>query len=106
VAQALRRKNDPEGQKRRNKAYALRQESKKWEAAGRPGPSICELCDENRLTVFDHCHVSGKFRGWICDRCNKVLGIVKDSVLLLRKMTKYLERHDVEVNDQKEKQAT
>ena len=40
--------------------------------------------------VFDHCHQSNSFRGWICDRCNKVLGLVKDSVELLNKMGTYL----------------
>ena len=71
--------------------------------AGRPRPSICEICrernrqrknhsEEFRLLHFDHCHKTGKFRGWICNRCNNVLGWVNDDTALLKKMVKYLER--------------
>ena len=104
VAQAKKRKNDPDAQKVRNEHFAIRKEAKRWEIAGRQRAEICELCNKNELTVFDHCHISGKFRGWICDRCNKVLGIVKDSKELLLNMIKYLERHDVEVNNEAKEQ--
>ena len=87
-----KRKNDPEGQKRRNEEYKIRREAKRWEIAGRPRSNICELCQEENLTVFDHCHQTNIFRGWICDRCNKVLGLVKDSTKLLDQMIKYLEK--------------
>ncbi len=62
--------------------------------AGRPKPLVCDLCNgsDNRGIVFDHCHASGKFRGWLCDRCNKVLGLLKDDPSLLRKMATYLEK--------------
>ena len=63
--------------------------------AGRPKPSVCEICRGNgghHGICFDHCHATGKFRGWICDRCNKVLGLVGDEAELLRKMVEYLER--------------
>lgn len=101
IAQAIRRKSDPEGQKRRMENYLIRREAKRWEIAGRPRADICEVCDKNELTVFDHCHKSGRFRGWICDRCNKVLGIIKDSADLLRKLANYLEKHDVETDNEK-----
>ena len=62
--------------------------------AGRPKPNVCEICqtDEFRI-VFDHCHVGGHFRGWICDRCNRTLGLVRDGIELLKAMTGYLEAH-------------
>ena len=58
--------------------------------AGRPRPANCELCAEAAFTKFDHCHMTGKFRGWLCDRCNRTLGQVKDSRELLAKMIEYL----------------
>lgn len=62
----------------------------------RPCPDVCELCHQfNRRIVFDHCHTSGRFRGWLCDRCNKVLGLMKDDPKLLRKMADYLEAGQV-----------
>lgn len=83
---------NPEKEKQRLKRYYERQESKRTEEAGRPRPDSCEICNtaEFRI-VFDHCHASGKFRGWICDRCNRVLGSVNDSMELLKKLSEYLE---------------
>lgn len=43
----------------------------------------------------DHDHKTGKFRGVLCQRCNHVLGRVKDSTVLLKKMISYLEKSRV-----------
>jgi len=95
---ADRRAKDPEGQRRRNRAYSERQLAKREQVAGRPRPDLCELCNETSplRIVFDHCHKTEAFRGWICDRCNKVLGLVYDSPDLLRKLAGYLEAHSGE----------
>lgn len=74
--------------------------------AGRPKPECCDLCGgkpspwAHRGLVFDHCHQSGIFRGWLCDRCNRTLGQVKDSPDLLRKMATYLEQHNGETHSE------
>lgn len=52
----------------------------------------CHACgvDESTLSKrlhLDHCHTTGKFRGWICGGCNRALGIVNDNP---DKLTKYL----------------
>lgn len=58
----------------------------------RKKPNNCELCGTaHKKIVFDHCHSTGAFRGWICDPCNIALGNVKDNPELLRKMADYLE---------------
>lgn len=59
----------------------------------RPKPEFCDICGstEDRI-VYDHCHQHGHFRGWICSRCNIVLGAVKDDVTLLTKLIAYLQR--------------
>lgn len=59
--------------------------------AGRLKPEVCEVCGnaEARI-VFDHDHITGKFRGWICDNCNVVLGHSKDNVEVLYKLINYL----------------
>jgi hypothetical protein len=59
--------------------------------AGRPRPDSCEICVATAITQFDHCHQSNEFRGWICRRCNSVLGLVGDSAELLDKLKCYLE---------------
>lgn len=76
--------------------------------AGRPRPDICDVCKGNHhlRIVFDHCHQSGNFRGWLCDRCNKVLGLIYDDPVLLRNLAEYLERtSSVKTNNEAKKQA-
>lgn len=57
----------------------------------------CEVCgkpaSENRdgVTVFDHNHETGEFRGMLCNDCNRSLGMMKDSPELLRKLANYVE---------------
>lgn len=94
-----RRAADPEGQKRRNEAYQARRRQEREQLAGRPRPATCDLCREEGKTVFDHCHRLGHFRGWLCDRCNRVLGSVKDDTGLLRQMATYLENTDGQAHD-------
>ncbi len=60
--------------------------------AGRPKPSFCELCNLSGRICFDHDHETGKFRGWICHRCNVVLGLAVDNETLLKKMAIYLQQ--------------
>tara|TARA_R110002020_G_scaffold101331_2_gene238760 strand:+ start:4243 stop:4659 length:417 start_codon:yes stop_codon:yes gene_type:complete len=62
----------------------------------------CPICGSSRedakehsLTrttpwVLDHCHTTHKVRGWICQRCNRGLGVFKDSVDNLRNAISYL----------------
>lgn len=54
----------------------------------------CEICgrEVGRSIHLDHCHKSGDFRGFICGRCNSLLGFAGDSVELLRKAIIYLKR--------------
>jgi len=39
----------------------------------------------------DHCHVSGKFRGILCDSCNWLLGNGRDNKATLRRLMAYLD---------------
>lgn len=72
---------------------------KREQEAGRPRPLVCELCSKpnqiDKPIYWDHCHATGSFRGWICHRCNTILGKVDDSPDLLRKMADYLERTSI-----------
>jgi hypothetical protein len=89
--QRIRRSADPEAARRRYLAWREKREGKLAATAGRPRPDSCELCGgaEGGI-VFDHCHESGLFRGWICDRCNKTLGLLRDDAGLLLRMATYL----------------
>lgn len=54
----------------------------------------CQICGEppGKLNLaLDHCHASGKFRGWLCKGCNTGLGMFKDNPALLRMAANYIE---------------
>lgn len=52
----------------------------------------CAVCGEvpRRRLDADHSHATGAFRGYLCGRCNKTLGLVEDSPELLRALAAYL----------------
>jgi len=63
------------------------------ELAGRPKPEVCEICSrrpDSRGLQWDHDHKTGKFRGWICAKCNTALGLVDDDYGTLAFMVDYL----------------
>jgi len=64
--------------------------------AGRPRPDVCEICggppDPKRGMHYDHCHRTGRFRGWLCRKCNLMLGNAEDDPARLRAGAAYLER--------------
>ncbi len=56
----------------------------------------CTICDIHESEVkrslhMDHDHETGKFRGWLCSKCNHALGLMNDSSELLSKAIKYLD---------------
>jgi recombination endonuclease VII len=84
--------------------YKERLEGKtaKWrqslvDLAGRPRPEVCDICggppDPKKGMHFDHCHQTGKFRGWLCRKCNLMLGNAEDDPARLRAGAAYLERY-------------
>lgn len=40
--------------------------------------------------VFDHCHKTGRFRGLLCQRCNRAIGLFGDSVETIEAALTYL----------------
>jgi hypothetical protein len=57
-----------------------------------PKPLVCDLCQKPGKICMDHDHATGKFRGWLCDRCNRGLGLLGDDPILLRRMAAYIEQ--------------
>lgn len=76
------------------KIDAARKLAKQEKLAGRPRPNTCEICSNVGRIVWDHCHNSNKFRGWLCDKCNSILGYVNDDPVLLEKLAVYLRTHN------------
>ena len=95
-AKARMRKVNPEAERGRLIAFKQRFDAKREAAAGRPKPECCEICHSTDRIVYDHSHATEAFRGWICDRCNKTLGHVKDDPALLYALAEYLEAGNVQ----------
>jgi hypothetical protein len=66
-----------------------------WEKLREAEGYACMICGvtedemEKRLDV-DHCHVSGKFRGVLCNPCNNILGHARDNPLILDAAAQYI----------------
>lgn len=59
----------------------------------------CPLCsrsmsNEGRRFAVDHCHVSGKVRGILCQPCNTALGLLKENIDTLSKAIAYLRKKE------------
>lgn len=52
---------------------------------------VCPICARAATLVVDHNHSDGRFRGFLCYRCNVGLGQFLDSPELLRAAMEYLE---------------
>jgi hypothetical protein len=53
---------------------------------------LCAIChvDEGKTLCIDHDHVTNKVRGLLCNRCNKGLGLLGDSLDSINSALSYL----------------
>lgn len=87
-------------------AYLAERQKAEWKYQGipiptRPKPAVCDLCAKanksGKSLHNDHDHITKKFRGWLCTRCNLSLGYFSDSIQGLERAIAYLKR--AEEND-------
>ena len=52
--------------------------------------TICGCSDKTRRLCVDHDHKTNKFRGLLCARCNRGIGMFRDNPILLEKASTYL----------------
>lgn len=52
----------------------------------------CSICDNKKYLHIDHDHITGRFRGILCSRCNNGLGMLGDNIEGVTKTLEYLKR--------------
>lgn len=55
-----------------------------------PDGQECEICGSTEKLRYDHNHNTGKFRGWICNSCNLMIGSAKEDQKILLNAINYL----------------
>jgi hypothetical protein len=55
----------------------------------------CKICnksaeEEGRALAVDHCHLTNKIRGLLCQLCNRMLGMAYDNEVILESAIQYL----------------
>ena len=73
-------------------SYELQKERAVLKAIHGPPASECACCGKQDKTKLDHCHKTKKFRGWLCDFCNRGIGLLGDDINGLKMAIKYLEK--------------
>jgi len=53
----------------------------------------CYLCGrKDKKLVFDHDHITLSHRGWLCDNCNRSMGMLGDDIPSLKRAIRYLKK--------------
>ena len=64
---------------------------REYRAAKPPLGTPCDNCGRtDKKLVFDHCHSTYAHRGWLCDNCNRSIGMLGDTIEGLERALKYL----------------
>jgi hypothetical protein len=69
---------------------------------------VCDICGERetaldrfknpKVLAHDHDHATGMWRGYLCQRCNHLLGNARDSIDVLEAAIRYLNLWNVKKN--------
>lgn len=57
--------------------------------------AICEFKVFDNPLIVDHCHITKKIRGLLCNKCNIAIGLLRDDPQLVRSALIYLERFQI-----------
>lgn len=79
---------------RRRKLYGVSPEDVQRMITAQGGRCLgCDGVLSNLKPCVDHDHKTGKIRGILCHSCNSGLGLLKDNIATLRRLTRYLDSH-------------
>jgi hypothetical protein len=62
--------------------------------------NLCKICSIDMTTTskgacLDHCHSTGKIRGFLCNNCNLGIGLLGDTYSRVKQAVDYLEEYNV-----------
>lgn len=68
-----------------------------WQILAAAFDGRCCICGINesecgRRLAMDHCHQTGEFRGWLCEKCNVAIGALGDCPAVAAKAVEYLKQ--------------
>jgi len=60
----------------------------------------CAVCNKHqaefkKALAVDHNHKNGKIRALLCNHCNTALGLLLEDKILILKLAKYVEKHEL-----------
>ena len=69
-----------------------------YELLLRQSGGVCPICREKfeektlgkRQPVLDHCHTTGKVRGFVCRMCNIAIGGLRDDPVIVQRVLEWL----------------
>lgn len=83
----------------RDKSYSLKRKfnmtTEQYDELKRQQGGKCACCPKEfssngKNLAVDHCHVTGKIRGLLCNECNTSLGLLKENIIVLENLIAYL----------------
>jgi hypothetical protein len=89
---------------RKNNPEKFRSQMNRWSGYPEPTreiPKVCECChrpeivkykNEIKSLALDHNHSTNEFRGWLCNKCNVMIGYADDSEERLLLGVEYLRK--------------
>ncbi len=88
------RKENPERARYRDLKYRYDVTAEECKTMMEEQHSCCAICgvefsDQCRPNL-DHCHKTGRKRGWLCHYCNVLLANAKDDITILNNAIKYI----------------
>ena len=92
AAQKRWNQKNPDSMRRRwlKNAYGLTEEQYMSLVDAQDGK--CAICRQAKPLAIDHDHSTKEFRGLLCGSCNRAIGLLQESVEIIRAAADYLER--------------
>ena len=79
-----------------SKIFNLSPDEYKKELESKGG--VCAICKNEctRALAVDHNHITGQVRGLLCNKCNRGIGYLSDSIDLLQASIDYLKEYKID----------